>query len=173
MDILNSVERHLTQGDPFDPNDPQKRAVNIISVSFSVIALLCSITILILIKKMGQWNPQISLIWWMSVCQCTYDASFFGYISQTENKVIYETSAFFQLFGGVSVTLFTNVITFLLLYVIVYRKNLDVFKYFHLVLMFTLSPAVTVGIMYLTNAKNMDYLDKILSPTYYWLRLGA
>jgi hypothetical protein len=159
---------------PFDSSNPQKRVVSILTMFFSCVALVCSILTLSLIKRLKIWNPQTSLIWWMSVFQCLYDFSFFIYLSQTDKTSWdYYLSAFSQLFSGVAVTLFTNVITAVLLYVIWTRKNLDLFRYYHWVLLVTLGPAFAIGIAYLVNRADYEYLDSTLSPAYYWVRLGS
>ncbi len=166
----------LDTGSPFNPDNPQKRVVSIVTCFFSFFGLVASLLVLVLIKRLKVWNPQISLIWWMSVCQCTYDISFTIYLlqeSDSKTHWLYYTASFFQLFGGVSVTLFTNVITAVLLYVIMTRRNIDLFRYFHWVLLFTLGPAIAVGAAYLANKTDYVYLDNVLSPTYYWLRIGS
>lgn len=166
----------LQSTSPFDPGNPQKRIVTIITLFFSCVALIASIMILILIRRLRVWNPQTSLIWWMSVCQCTYDASFFSFVAQasgTTSHWTYYTASFFQLFGGVSVTLFTNVITAVLMWVIISRRNVDIFRYFHWVLLITLGPAFAIGFAYLANRNDNEYLGAVLSPAYYWTRLSS
>ena len=169
--------RFLLQNDsPFAVSNPQKRVVTIITLFFSCVALLASILILVLIRRLRVWNPQTSLVWWMSVCQCTYDASFFSFVAQASgstNHWSYYTASFFQLFGGISVTLFTNVITAVLMWVIISRKNIDLFRYFHWVLLITMGPGLAIGIAYLANKTDDAYLGEVLSPSYYWVRLGS
>jgi len=174
---MASDHRYLLQNDsPFATDNPQKRVVTIITLFFSCVALVCSMMILVLIRRLRVWNPQTSLVWWMSVCQCTYDASFFSFVAQASGSTThwsYYTASFFQLFGGISVTLFTNVITAVLMWVIISRRNIDLFRYFHWVILLTMGPGLAIGIAYLANKTDDVYLGEVLSPAYYWTRLSS
>jgi hypothetical protein len=78
----------------------------------------------------------------------------------------------FQFFGGLSVSIWTNVLAFVILRVVVNMKNTDILKNFHWFTAIVMVPSVTIGVALLIlqlvgRRQQVYYIEEI----YYWARL--
>ena len=94
----------------------------IILVVVSVLSIWASIITLYIIHALDKWNGYMRVIWSLTICQIIYDVSFFFFVAfyvGGEKNIGYEFSIFLSTFGGLAVTLWTNALIFVVLYMVV------------------------------------------------------
>ena len=121
----------------------------IIAASISFISLFCSLCTVYIIWDMNKWNNFMRLIYNLSVCQVFSDLSFIftSYSLYHDNSEMAPLRDFLFTFGGVSVALWTNVISCLLFNVVIYRKNLNLLKNFEWIRAIVLIPGLSLAIL--------------------------
>lgn len=101
-------------------------SILLVSTIFSIIA---SIVTLLLIRDMGKWNGYLALITLMTTCQLVYDSAFF-FVVDPENSICLYINIFLTSFGGLSVTIWTNIISGVVFYIVHTLKTVNVFQNF-------------------------------------------
>ncbi len=102
----------------------------------------------------------------MEVCQIFYDLSFTFFEAVRLNSLMFSI----QFFGGLSVALWTNVLSVILLHVVVNTQSIDILKYYWFFCSITIGPALVIFVIYMVFYSDSDY-DKAVFKTYYGLRL--
>lgn len=97
--------------------------LTVITASFSLIAEFLT---LFLIHKIKKWNGFMLLIYAMTLCSIIFDIYFYFEFSQ--NITTYDVGLFIGAFGGLSVTIWTNIISSILLYSISMMTFVDIYK---------------------------------------------
>lgn len=102
----------------------------------------------------------------MEVCQIFYDLSFTFFEAAHFKSLMLSI----QFFGGLSVALWTNVLSIVLLHVVVNTQSIDILKYYWWLCLVTIGPAAALFCVYMALYKHSDY-DQAVFKTYYGLRL--
>ncbi len=85
------------------------------SLVVSAVSLTLSAITLYLIAKIGRWNGFIMMVTSMTISQIIYDCCF---ALEFPSTAVFEANIFISTFGGVSVTLWTNVMSGVVVYMV-------------------------------------------------------
>jgi hypothetical protein len=137
----------------------------------SSISFVCTIITLLLIKVMKKWNGFLAILWLvnlcrvspmlltiyglsfrsMALCQLIFDVSFSRHItsdsSWVSSKSEFTTELWdgLQFFGGLSVSLWTNVLAFVVVKVVVTFEGYNIRKNFYKLSAIVLIPSIAIG----------------------------
>jgi hypothetical protein len=120
-----------------------------ISYVVSAVSLTCTLTNLWLIYIMKKWNGYLAIITSMCCCQIVYDLSFALHISANDGTTAIAVWNALQFFGGISVSIWTNILAFVILRVVVNLKSTDIMKNFYRLSAIALVPAFLTGLLIL------------------------
>ena len=122
---------------------------DILAAIVALISFSCSVLTILLIVDMCKWNGYMLLIFNLSSCQCLADISFFifSYSLYSTAKNVRPIKVFLFTFGCVSVSMWTNVISYMLYNVVVYQKNVNILTHFNRFRAMVLFPGLTLGIL--------------------------
>lgn len=145
-----------------------------ISYVVSAISLVCTLTNLWLIHIMKKWNGFLAVITSMCCCQIVYDVSFALHISANDGSTAIAVWAALQFFGGISVSVWTNILAFVVLRVVVSLKSTDIMKNFYLLTAIAMIPSLLTGFLIL-GMQLSDRRDRFAAVEgfYYWARIGS
>ena len=143
-----------------------------LAISASILSGVASALVMFLIKKKGDWNTHVTLIWWMTAFQFCYDATFVPSAMHGGDRTTYLFGQFCQNTFGLLSSFITNVIAGILYYVIVMRKAFDLDAYWVQVAVLTYAPVLLIQIATIWAIisgpeKNLREVNVI----YYWLRV--
>jgi hypothetical protein len=93
------------------------------------VSVYCSSMILRIIYRMLKWNGYLVLIYSMTVCELLYDSTFFLLIGY-HNHNVYRVLSILFTFGGLSVTLWSNVLSGILWYMCRNYALVDIWRYY-------------------------------------------
>jgi hypothetical protein len=145
-----------------------------ISYVVSAVSLTCTLTNLWLIYIMKKWNGYLAIITSMCCCQIVYDLSFALHISANDGTTAIAVWNALQFFGGISVSIWTNILAFVILRVVVNLKSTDIMKNFYRLSAIALIPAFLTGLlilgMQLTSRQDRIYA---VESFYYWARIAS
>ena len=79
---------------------------------------------------MKKWNGYLAIITTLCYCQIIYDLSFSLHISADDDNFLIALWNSLQFFGGISVSIWTNILAFVILRVVVNMKSTDILKNF-------------------------------------------
>jgi hypothetical protein len=151
---------------------------NLVFVSLALLATifssLASCIMLLLIRKLKNWNGHILLLTTMTIFQFIYDLSFFSGVVNLGNSSVSIISNTIQLFSGIGSSLTSNLVAFITFYVIFYKMSFDIFKYYYLMMVFVLLPSIIDSCLFLTSmsSSSMLYLSDIaVLEVYYYIKL--
>lgn len=114
----------------------------------SIIGCVASLLIIIIIQRMGSKTEHVLLILWTSYFQFIYDVfSFPTYIDCGYYWTV--ISVFFHVFSGITTEIMTNWITFIALYIVLYRHKIRAHQYIKSILFTAIFPGMLLGIFYL------------------------
>ncbi len=154
--------------------------------SFAVVSLICSLTTLLLIYLMRVWNGYLLLITSMTAFQVLYDINYI--LGAVPTYAACATWNFLDILGGLSVTLWTNIISFIVMFVVMKIRSFNIFRnYKYFVIIAVVFPLI-IAILVLTRleaASDDDDLpftsctykpgemSLVLRGIYYWGRLAS
>jgi hypothetical protein len=120
------------------------------SAGVAYVSLFCTLLTIWIIVDMKKWNGYMRLVFNLSVCQCFTDFSFIlcTYSLYSDSSILNPTKNFFFTFGCISVSLWTNVMSLILFSVVIYRKNLNIHRYFSRIRAMILFLALALGIIF-------------------------
>jgi hypothetical protein len=157
---------------------------NWIGFSFGLFSLVCSLITLALIYKMDKNNGYLRLIASTTVFQILYDVNYVLGVDYSVPSCI--AWHFLDILGGLSVAIWTNIVSFIILYVVANIKSVDIFTNYKYFLMISAIPplilailAVSVdGVLVVTDDDSSEHcgygsstLALFISNIYYWGRL--
>lgn len=124
-----------------------------LALFFSTISLIASLLTLVLIQRLKKWNGYIQLVVSLTACQMIYDVGFypllwFGYI---EGQIAY---AVLNTWGGLTSTLWSNVIILVTCRIVVELRTIDIIKKYsaYSIAVYLPSTAVTtLSVVFLGN----------------------
>lgn len=147
-------------------------------------SMVCSILTLILLKRMNRWNGYHIIIGNMTFSQLLYDVNYM--LGIVPGSVACHTWRFLDVFGGLSCTLWSNILGFCVMYVAIRIKSAEIVKRFwHF---FAFATGFPLFIAFLLLACDTVYMDGgsssqydctyrdtdtavFVSETYYWTRI--
>lgn len=101
-----------------------------LGVSSTTISAAASLVLLALTYTSKHWNGLLLLIFWMSIFQLLFDFGFFFQLLSSLGMTELILAGFGQMIGGISTTLYSNVLAFAVLYVVQFRHVLNIRKHF-------------------------------------------
>lgn len=121
---------------------------------------------------MRKWNGYLAIITCMCCCQIVYDISFALHISANDGSAAIGVLNGFQFFGGMSVSIWTNILAVIILRVVMWMKSTDILQNFYYLNLIALVPATVLGIAVLVlQESGTKYQAHIVEEMYYWSRL--
>jgi len=131
--------------------------------------------------KTTKFNGYLLLIASTAICQCLYDINYILGITNTYSGCL--TWHFLDILGGMSVTLWTNILSFVIYYVVTYIQSVDIFHsypYFFVVAVVFPLIVATLEVSFPGNLVKSDdggcaetgHLY-IFQDIYYWVRIGS
>jgi hypothetical protein len=148
----------------------------VVVIFFSTLSSLSSLANIYLIHDMKIWNGHILLIYSMAWSQFIYDISFAPGVITIPSDGVVITANVFQLIGGLSVAIFSNIMSIVVLYVIKFRISIDIMKYYKYYILGISFVVVGEVILYLISEldPSFGYLaDIALLGIYYYFRLAS
>lgn len=149
-------------------------------VSLALIAMVvssaCTSLVIVLIRKMGVWNLHIALILATTVFQLLYDLTFFSGMVKTGSFELTITSNCCQLQGGATSSIFSNLIAAVALYVVYFKRSIDVLQYFPIVVVVAMLPGIVTNILYIIAVFDPDHehlAGLAVLGIYYYVRLSS
>lgn len=123
---------------------------------------------------MRKWNGYLAIITAMCCCQIVYDVSFAAHISANDGSTAIAVWAALQFFGGISVSVWTNILAFVVLRVVVSLKSTDIMKNFHVLTAIAMIPSLITGFLILgMQLSNRRDRFAAVEGFYYWARIGS
>ena len=114
------------------------------SLVSAVVSTICALLMIVLIQKL-KWTGYLFVIRWLSISQILYDISFLMLINESISSHIFQVSSFLNTFGAISSILWTNVLSFTVLYLIINKQAFLILK--HPIVLFLLAtlPALVLA----------------------------
>lgn len=151
----------------------------------AMVSLCCSLVTLYLIYYMKIRNGYLLLISSMTVCQVIYDINFIqGIIPGYANCVIWNV---FNILGGLSVSIWSNIISYVALYVIVEIRSMNIYEKYKYFFAIAIIPPLFLSLISIAVIRRPDsddddqpylycvYNDTLLAravyAAYYWGRI--
>ena len=125
----------------------------------AIISILCSLTTLTLIHRIGKWSGYLLLVYSLTVCQLIYDFSFL-FFGGYHFRTVYSVIQFLVTVGGVGVALWSNILSVVVLHIVTYHSSLDIGKYYIFLFAFSTLPALGWAI-YCVFSDKIDLNDSI------------
>lgn len=152
----------------------QQLVVVVLAYIISCISLICTIINLCLIRIMKKWNGYLAIITAMCYCQIIYDITFALHISVDDNSTEVAIWNAFQFFGGISVSIWTNILAVVVLRVVVSMQSTDILKNFYWLAAIALIPSLLISIILLL-VQLLGKRDRLhdIAEIYYWTRLAS
>lgn len=91
------------------------------------LSIIASFMTLLIIYDIGKWNGYLQLISSMTVCQILYDSAFF-FVVGYKQTVCVDLNLFLTSFGGLSVTVWTNIISTVVVHIVLTLKTVNISK---------------------------------------------
>ena len=142
----------------------------------SIIGTICSSTVLIIIKKIKLWNLQIALILSMTLFELMYNASFFTGMANTGSFELSVASNLCQLLGGATSSIISNIMAAVALYVVYFRRTLNILHNYYIIIILAIIPGVVVDILYflaVSGTHHRDFASLSVLGIYFYIRLGS
>lgn len=127
----------------------------LLSAGIAYVSLFCTLLTLFVIYDMNKWNGYMRLVFNLSVCQCFTDFTFIlcSY-SLHKNITLFDPARnFFFTFGCITVSMWTNLMSCILFNVVIYRRNLNVHKYFDRIRAAIVIPGLVAGVTFAVLTK--------------------
>lgn len=128
----------------------------------ALLSTICSIITLYLLKQMKKWNGYLQLVLNLTISQGIYDLSYFllPFFYNSYCRVIFE---FISTYGGISSTLWCNVIVFITCQIVISLRSVNILEQ-HRYYLFVIS--FISGILGIFDA---IYLDNVTILATYFL----
>jgi hypothetical protein len=103
-----------------------------LSRGFGTVSIVASILTIKLIHDIGRWNGYMKIIYAMTWCLIMYDLTFYGSVEglHVKDSFLMKVNYFFSTTFGIAVSLWTNVITCIVLHVVLRLQSFDVLKHY-------------------------------------------
>lgn len=165
--------------------DQQKHVVLVVSASFGVISLVCSLFTLLLIYYSKKWTGYLLLLVSLTVSQIVYDINYIFRIIETEPMCHF--TMFMDIWGGLAISFWINILSFVVAYTVVSSRPIQIFEHYYLFSIYgTLIPIIAAAIVSAdpqvlstddTKQNSCHYSENSVGNfffnLYYWGRLSA
>lgn len=153
-----------------------------LSFSLGSISFLSSLCVVYLIVAMKKWNGYIILVLSMTLCQLLYDIANLLVMASGASYVMCQLQAFLVMFGGLSVTLWSNILSLLVFYIVSTIKTPNIFDLYTRIVSVACGPTFILALVGLFGKAYGHYnnywctwnhnndISKNLQQTYYWGR---
>jgi hypothetical protein len=105
--------------------DPSNDLYSSLALISSVISSFFALVLILLIRRVNDWTPYTYLLYGMSWLQFMYDLAFFNSVVYVGDKTIMLIANTLTIYAELSVTLLTNVISVIALYIVAKRQSMD------------------------------------------------
>ena len=161
-------------------SDYQNFVTGWLTFCVAFISFCCSLIILFLIYKLKRWNGYLLLVASLVTVQILFDISHILYVDPTYDACI--AIRFFEVLSGLSVSIWTNIITFVAFYTAMYYRLVDIMKNYKYYLILAIGIPLTVSLLLVTQAHTIQTdeggcnfsttpFGEGLYSTYYFVRL--
>jgi hypothetical protein len=140
-----------------------------ISVFIATLSLIGTTITLSLIHYMGKWNGYLKLIIAMTIAQMFHDSLFF-FLPCYEDDSCSVIIKFLEVFGGCAVSLYINIISIIVVYIVLYLSSFPFKSYEHIFLIFIPLISLVFGILTVSVRHNTEDYFFIV---YDWFRIGS
>lgn len=158
--------------DKIDSLSDEELIVGSMAFGMSILSLFCSSANFLLIKMMKKWNGYMWVLSCMTGCQVCYDVTYWLETSYNANlrSRAFVTGLFYC--GGMGVALYTNVLSFIVFYLVYMRSSFDIWANWKYITGFVMLPSVVVFLCVVGNWNNsersydialLNYIVRILS----------
>ncbi len=134
----------------------------ILLLLFSSVATICSLLTLYIIRSMGRWNSYIQLVVSLTVSQLLYDLSILAVPCGLSDPHCYSAVVGVRCASGIAATLWTNIISFVVLYVVSNLQNMDIRRWYPYWLAGVATYALLNGVMVPVGLSDQS------SPLFVW-----
>ena len=142
----------------------------ILLLTFGVISLICSLVSLYIIYIMRRWNGYIQLIIMLTAAQTIYDISII--IIPIPSPHIFQAYVFLRCFSGLVATLFTNIISYVVVYIVLSMKLFHITENMRIISTAIILPSMGISIL-IASPTYSAYGSSIAADFYYWCRIGS
>jgi hypothetical protein len=146
----------------------------ILVLTGSILSSLASILMLVIMVKINVWNGHILLVQTMTILQLIYDLSFFPGMIDVGIEAVTIISNVLQLFSGITSSLVSNVVAWITFYIIFYKKSVDIFYHYPLLMMLISIVGLIDCIVFLMSLQSSHselYKKIAVLYIYYYLKL--
>lgn len=145
-------------------------AVGAVMVFMALISTICSMLTIYLISVQEKMSGYLLLVLSLTISQMIYDFSFFFNVAYSIPSM-YRISVFLSTFGGIATSLWSNCISVVISWVVIYCKSFPVFEYFYIICTIIIVPSLALAIaneVYFETDKEI-YCNFVY---YYWRLLA-
>jgi hypothetical protein len=139
-------------------NNTYELNAGLMNITVATASNLCSLLTLWIIYKCQRWNAYVQIILSMTVSQLLYDTSFYFLLNGSDTS--FYIQEFLSSFAGAATTLWTNVMSGVVLYLVTTRKSMDIesmYVYFFSGIVVVSLLLATMTCVYLTDSIQRDY----------------
>lgn len=146
--------------------------INILAGTFSALSAICCIINIILIRSLRKWNFFLAILFYTALCETIYSSTFYFNFCVDWGRDFNAVIAFFQIFSGIAVTLWTNVLSCVILYILKYRQAAHIAEHFMKLSLMVYIPAIGDALAQLLSWYEEDwYAAYVSAKVYYWIRV--
>lgn len=138
----------MPQNDDVFHGTQREEAYVYLNLFTSIIGTICSIITIILIRRVKSTTGHVYLVYLMSVYQLLYDITFF-FSEVPVRYYISVTANLFQATCGVASSFVSNWIAFIAMYIVWYRRKVDVFANLKIIHITSFLPGFASALIYL------------------------
>lgn len=134
-------------------------------------SLVATLITLYLIYDMNRWNGYMLLIFNLTLFQALYDVSFY-FLMAFRNYACFQIFTFLATFSGLAVSLWTNIISFVLFYIVMRMRSFHIksyIKYFFAAIV--LISGIMASLCVIFSANHNDIKLYRLQHNYYFFRI--
>lgn len=133
-------------------------------MTMALVSTISSVLTLCIIHQLRKFSGYLVLVYSMTVCQIIYDLSFF-FFSGYQIKTVYSVIQFLTCFGGISVAIWTNILSGVVLYISMYFKSVEIWAHYGGFLFISIVPAFAWAVATLVVAD-----DTLMNTWYNYMR---
>lgn len=137
----------------------------------ATVSLVATLITLYLIYDMNRWNGYMLLIFNLTLFQALYDVSFY-FLMAFRNSACFQIFTFLATFSGLSVSLWTNIISCVLFYIVMRMRSFHIkfyIKYFFAAIVIISGVIASLCVVFSTNHQDVKLFR--IQHDYYFFRI--
>lgn len=144
-----------------------------LGVASTTISAAASLILLALTYTSKHWNGLLLLIFWMSIFQLLFDFGFFFQLLSGLGMAELILAGFGEMIGGITSSLYSNVLAFAVLYVVQFRHVLNIKKHFISISFCCITPGFLTFVVYTSGytEPNTYLIDTAILGMNFYIRL--